>query len=398
MKRQRLITLVLILFPLALGWAGSILSSYGPGLYYRFASARTMGMGGANIAFNDPFSVSRFNPAANVRLSYTTLMLQFVYEGTNTSDGEAKANTGYANLDGFTFAVPIRRNTSFQFSLQPWTRMNYHLAFENTLEGNEYTKRIQGEGGINSLEAGLAWAPIPSVSLGLTVHYLFGRLKETWRVDYSGSDFEDTADTYSTKNNGFAFTWGLLVHPTQRLSLGAVYTTKGQLDNTTHYYTTFNTTGQSVDGELTMPSNLGFGAQYLLTKTFRIVGDYEIQKWSDFDITYRKKLATADVKRFAFGFEYLPSTEPMARFFKKVTYRAGFTTQPFFGYDLERDSIRETWFTLGAGIPFYMNASQIDIGLGIGRRGSLDKNGLKENLIRLTLSWTGGERWFLRRY
>ena len=398
MNLRKTILYIALFSALSSSWADSILSSYGPGFYYRFPMARTMGMGGANIAFNDPTSISRINPAANTKLNYTTLMLQFAYEGNRCADDFDHANTGYANLDGFAFAIPLSRNASFLFGLQPWTRMNYHLSFEHTLQVTDYIKRIQGDGGINSMDISLSWAPHPMLSLGLTGHYLFGRLEETWRVEYDGNGFTNTNDVYATKNEGLSWTAGVLFQPHRRLSLGAFYTAESQLDNTTQYSTVYDGTGQSIDGSLTMPACLGLGFQILAQKNLRITGDYEWQDWTEFKLTFRDRLTTTDVHRIAFGMEYLPSFNPMANYFKKITYRAGFSTQPFFGLDLEGNRIQETWFTVGAGIPFYMNVSQIDVALGFGRRGNLDNNGIKEDLVRLTLSWTGGERWFLRRY
>ena len=49
-----------------------------------------------------------------------------------------------------------------------------------------------------------------------------------------------------------------------------------------------------------------------------------------------------------------------------------------------------------SAILFYGDIGRIDVGLGFGKRGSLDKNPVEESFFRLMISVTGGEKWFTR--
>jgi len=398
MKRFYNIFILLLVLTGTTVQASSVLSSYGPGLYYRFPSARAMGMGGASIAVVDPTSVSRLNPAANTRLSVTTVMLQFFYEGNQYSDATSGANTGYANLDGFQFAVPLGNQMSANIGMQPLTRMDYHVSLDKSLDGFDYTKRVQGEGGLNTLDISFCWAPTHFFSFGLTGHYIFGRFKETWWVEYEDPAILKTRDVYSTNGSAVNFTLGFMFYPSERLAFGAVYTPKKEIVNKTTFTPVFEYETPKVDGYVTLPASLGFGAQYLAAKNFRLAADYEIQDWTEFEMSGRNPVDMANVQRISLGAEYKPSLDPLAAYFKKCTYRAGFATLPFYGKDRDGDIIRETWFTVGAGMPMFHGLSQVDISIGFGRRGDLSKNGIKEDLFRVGVSITGGERWFLRRY
>ncbi len=83
---------------------------------------------------------------------------------------------------------------------------------------------------------------------------------------------------------------------------------------------------------------------------------------------------------------------------KRIAYRLGFSYQPYFSLDPDGKTITEKWITMGIGFPISRSASQIDIAFAFGKRGSIKTNGLSENLFRLSLSITGGEKWFIRHY
>lgn len=389
---------IFMFFAVASLKADSVLSSYGSGQYYRFSSARSMGMGGVSFAVTDPAAIARLNPAGNTRLAVTTVMLQFYYEGNQYSDATGDAHNGYGNLDGFQFAVPLGNRMSAAIGLQPLTRMNYNLTMAKSLSGFDYTKTAIGEGGLNSLNISFGWAPSPLLSLGIKGHYIFGRFKETWTVDYDDPAMNTTKDIYTSNGNAINVTLGLIFSPSTRFSLAAVYTPGQEIVNETEFSPVFTYDSPKLDGRVTLPASLGFGMQYLPTKNLRVAADYELQDWTDFEMSNRNPVEMARVHRISLGAEYKPSSEPLVNYFKKCTYRAGFATLPFFGKDQDGDMIRETWFTLGMGLPMYHGLSQLDLSVGFGRRGSLSLNGIKEDLIRVGVSFTGGERWFLRRY
>ncbi|MCK5145932.1 hypothetical protein KAR48_04200 [bacterium] len=398
MKKFKLVLFSLAIFSVVNIYAGDVLSSYGVGLFYRNADARSLGMGGTQISNFDAYAISRLNPAANTMLKRTTIMLHFFYDGNILSNGIEKASDAYANLDGFQFAVPLSNSMNFRLGLQPWTRMEYHITQNKTLDDQDYIKRFKGEGGINSLDMSFAWAPTPSLSLGITGHYLFGNLKESWWVDYNNTEFTNSVDIYNTKATGITTTLGFTFKVSPSLSFGGIYTPKTTLINKTTYQNVFKVDDNIIEGTTVFPSTLGFGIQYLPKRTWRIAGDYEIQDWKKFKHSTRNVSSMQTVHRISAGTEYLPTLNPLAPYYKRITYRAGIAFMPFFAEDAQGNEINETWLTVGAGLPFFLNLSRIDISLGFGRRGKLSLNGFKEDLIRLGVTITGNERWFLRRY
>ena len=113
------------------------------------------------------------------------------------------------------------------------------------------------------------------------------------------------------------------------------------------------------------------------------------------DISINKTIQT---KRFAIGCEIRKTLNPNESLFERIAYRFGYFTQPYFHQDVEGNDIREHWISAGLGIPLLRNVSQIDIAIQYGTRGDLDTNGISEKLLRLNLSISGGEKWFVQRY
>ena len=103
-----------------------------------------------------------------------------------------------------------------------------------------------------------------------------------------------------------------------------------------------------------------------------------------------------EVRRISFGTELLSTRDPFAPYLKRVAYRMGLTYQPYFCTDPEGNTITEISGSIGFGLPMLMNSAVIDIALMFGKRGSLATNGLEENLFRIALAISGGEKWFIR--
>ena len=142
MKRLRLSPGARILFLAVLG-AGSpllasVLSSVGAGMPVESPGARSMGMGGLSIAVADDRSVETLNPAALHRIHLTHLSIQYVSDQSRYGDASGSAFSAYSNFNGFTFAMPLGRGAGVSAGLAPWTRMDFRLVFDHTLDGESY--------------------------------------------------------------------------------------------------------------------------------------------------------------------------------------------------------------------------------------------------------------------
>ena len=228
---------------------------------------------------------------------------------------------------------------------------------------------------------------------------MFGEMEEKWKVVYDAIDFIPSIDLFSTKNWGFNYTAGIILRPFKKLSLGAIYSPEVNLKNKTNaYYSFFEDTSLSHEGSLVYPGSWGVGASLQIKPNLTVGAEFQQKDWTTMAINDQIIEGGYSSTRFSLGGEFLPSKDETAPYWKKIQYRMGFSTQPYFVLDPEGNTITEQWFTIGFGLPLFRHQSQADIALSFGKRGSLDTNGLSENLFRLSLSITGGEKWFTRSF
>ena len=399
--KSRFILIVIFIFQLVQSSnGGTILSSKGAGTPYYFPNTRNMGIGNLGIAQCDSLTISRINPAGLYTIKTTRLSIQYFYENNRYKDNEnGSATSNYSNLYGFTFVLPLGSGIGFAVGLAPITRMDYKLAFSNTLMGESYTKSIEGQGGLNTFNFSFYWAIRHNFSLGISGNYLFGRLKEEWKVTYEGKGFTSSDDIFSTKNWGYGYTAGIIYRPFKSITLGTVFSPKTDLTNRTDiHYTFFNDSIKSHTGSFLFPGYWGVGTFCHIKKVGHIGIEFFQQDWPMLHINNKKVDNVQKVQRISIGYESTPSRDYSAPYSKRMAYRLGFFCQPYFSLSPNGKTITEKWITIGFGFPISRSASQIDVALSFGKRGSIKTNGLSENLFRLSFSITGGEKWFIRRY
>ncbi len=378
--------------------AGSILSSRGIGIYSRYALPRSLGMGGISIALSDPYYFSKNNPASLLRLRTTRITLQYRYELNQYQDPVASANSTYSNFDGFCLAFPLGSGMSAMIDLSPYTKIDFMLDYNKTLMNQDYQKTVEGSGGLNQLSFSYSWGINEKLGIGISAQYTFGRMKEEWRVNYEDDSFNDSQDVFSVKNSGMAFTYGLFINPLKGLDLAATYSPGFTVRNNEDLYTIFATEQIHSESDITLPPSFSIGASGRINSFLLLGAEFTGRDWTKMKINGQTPDRMKNVTILGCGAELFASNKLNDPYWKRMAYRIGFNTQPFYYTDLEGNTIREHWLTLGFSLPAFMGISQIDISVGIGRRGSLDPNNISENLLRLSASITGGEKWFVRRY
>ena len=377
----------------------SVLSSAGIGLPARDPGARFMGMGGISIALADDQSASTLNPASLHRIRMTQLSIQFISDQGRFRDASGSISASYVNFNGFSFAVPLGRGIDFGMALVPRTRMDYWSSFDGAVGGESFAKTVHGTGGLNTAEVSLAWDIRSVVGFGLTAHYFFGKISESWRILFNGSQFTNTYNLINTRNHGFGITGGFIAHPSRALSIGCVYRPSVRISTTTEIFgSPVIATAVTRDGNLDFPQFMGAGAQYTLAKGLSAGVEYSEEAWNRLKVNGVAVPNLLKRVRFSGGAEWLRGQLPTDGYFKRMSFRAGFCVERFYLSDLKGGSVREILGTFGIGFPLITSASKVDVALGFGKRGDLGSNGFSENCVRIGVSATIGEKWFVRKY
>ena len=399
MKYIKILSVSLILTISSIAMGGSIFASRGLGMPYTAPNARSLGMGGVQLSNYDTQNISSMNPATMSAVEMTSLSIQYIHDVTTSQDNISKVTTDYGNLQGFDFIVPFGKEISMGLSLRPLTRTDYYLNFEVEQSSNvSYIKTIKSSGGLNAASMSASWGLHPMLKLGITTHYYFGKFSEDWTVTYDNSGFTSTKDEFMTRSSGLGYTLGAIVLPLPHLSVGVTLTPQSTLDTETDLSSTFNDSLLSKDGSFTYPTSWGLGVSYNITDLGMIGFDIKSQSWGNLEINKIKKDDVKNTLGYCLGFEMRRSDNPYASYIRRMAYRAGLFYTPLPMLDNQGDSIVESGFSVGLGLPLMMNKAYIDFSFAMGKRGSISKNDLEENIYRFSLNISGTEKWFQRRY
>ncbi|MDZ7319600.1 MAG: hypothetical protein ONB11_10620, partial [candidate division KSB1 bacterium] len=401
------IMMILIGSWLSPGLAGSYYNSRGFGELRYSSNAQAMGLGGSLVAVPDGFHINLVNPASLPFISVTRLSGDFIHEAIWSQTSTAEGFTKYTNLNGVSMALPIVQNKlTLALGLIPISQFDYDYSLSGSINDYQYRKTIRGTGGLNKIVFSGGGSVTKFLRLGVSFHYNFGKLEQTWLVDYTSDLFWDTWDKLTRKMWGPGYSAGILVRPTSNLFVGAVYAGSSPLTIQDHVYN--RTQKGSLIGvidrykmdphEVTMPAMWGIGMSYLALKKFVITSDIIYQPWADFRRVNQSATDYYDDYRIGGGIEMLPSLNMLAKYYQRMNYRLGYFYHELNFKNATGAKITEYGVTTGVGLPYYGSFGRVDVALRFGNRGTLDQGLIKETIFQLFISVSGGEKWFNRAF
>ncbi len=362
-------------------------------------------MGGSLIAVTDQFQINVLNPAGLTFIPLTRLSGDFIHEAiwnrTKFENGFVK----YTNLNGISLAIPLKEEKLVtSIGIIPTSQFDYEYSILDTINNFGYSKRIKASGGLNKISFGFGLAVTKNIYLGNYLHVNFGKIQQTWTLDYVSDLFWDSYNRLTRKMWGINWTGGLIIRPNSHLYLGAIYSSKYKLkyNEQTDNFTQQGSLIYSIDKfktedqKTTIPELWGLGITYILKQKYRLSTDFLYQPWSNFKVENSLSSNYNDSYRLGFGIEMLPSTNILAKYHEKMTYRAGYFFRQLDFQDKNGNNVTEYGISVGAGFPYYGTWGRIDVALRFGQRGNLSSNPVKENIFQIFISVSGGEKWFFR--
>lgn len=397
-------------------------SVFGPGIVQPYLNVRNMALGGIGTGLSGRGNMNPLNPAT-YRTGVDTLSVRFDI-GFNVSlngltqemnGSRAKNHSTSGGLSNIEFYFPVCKWYKMAIYLLPLTDMFYKTSyFSDNGDLNPYVGKTQliheGDGGISKLGWGhaLGWGP---VTAGVNLSYLFGKLMQTSTLKF----LDDTLAKYAgaseyyteTRLNGFGLDVGLTavipIKEYQTFTIGAAYSLKSTL------YAKRTTLAQGVfgsytdtaympeaarSGRYTFPSSLRVGVSYEYENQCVIGADFAYAWWKEYS-EYGK---TYDFFRNTYSanvgaeLKNNPQATTVAR---RFAYRIG----GFFQNNYTAYTDKELYsygFTVGLGIPVRKSRSLINVGLQFGQTGSLKRGQIRENFMRVGVSFSSVETWFVK--
>ncbi len=366
-------------------------------------------MGGINM-YRDSIHYNINNPASLTELKYINLSLGMNNNFIDISDASGSKQLSSHNVTYFSLAIPIGKKFGVGFGILPISSTGYKIY---TKMDNDDIYTNESTGGISRLFLAGAYKVTDNLSLGLEYQYHFGYIdhenkwilpnittytKERGVLEMKGSSFKAATD-YKLELSNKKY---LNLHSYYRLQSNL----QGNYTENTGLFTVTSSGEELVESlsketssaDITLSSELGFGIGYGLKSKWFVGAEYDYLGTKNsrnpyYDPSY---LQYKDGYRLKFGGMYTPEYNSLTKYWKRITYRAGFNASNS-GMSVYGEDISDFGITFGLGLPSIKGLSNLNIGFELGQRGKVTEKLVKENYFNLHISLSLNDRWFIKR-
>lgn len=376
--------------------------------------------GETGVADYSSYSLFLSNPASLANLTYTTYGLGVTNSTLKATDGLNSERSSVTSLSYLALGVPIGDKAGFAFGLQPNTNVGYSLLQEFTDANDLVTESnlFSGSGGTNRVFLGYGRKFHKFATVGIEGSFIFGRLSNNILNRRDNVQFATQSETNSNIS-GFVLKVGIQYHkPLKKkkdieLQLGATASLNSNLTNRGDellFSLLNNTSGaiiprdtilnQSFNGKVKNPFKstvgIGIGKHY----NWNMSLEYAYQGAISFSggvldggssiVNYKS------ANRISFGGYYLPNYNSVTSYWDRVTYRGGIKYKQT-GLVVNNEDINEYGISFGVGMPLGKELSTLNLGLELGKRGTINSGLVKENYFNLRIGFTLNDKWFVKR-
>lgn len=402
-------------------------SRYGFGLLGDGGNAFNKGMAGTAYGMRGGTEINAKNPASLSAVDSLTLLfdLGLSLQNGNFKQGSTSTNARNTSVDYVSAAYRVAPRLGMVLGLRPYSTIGYETSSvettNNGLSTTTKTTTYSGDGGLHEAYAGIGWAPIRPLSVGLTAGYLWGNLSHTTTMDFDDSNVNTTYQKYDAEIRTFRAEFGLQyeqnIGKKDVLTLGFVYGLGHNVNRTAHYYNVMSGTSTTNGDTLScarafaLPHTFGVGLSWTHNRSLRIGADYTFLKWGSVKypmlshntatgeyLFSSRKGQFDDQHKLSLGLEYVPNAEGL-KWRQRVRYRAGFAfSTPYARVD-GQDGPRSYAATAGVSLPIvtmYNNRTFLNLSLGYEHVEPKVAGMMKENYYRISIGLTFNERWFMK--
>lgn len=389
---------------------GSLYTRYGTGdLQYSF-SARRLSLGELGAAYFDRNYLSYYNPASWAGLTLTRFEAGVNFKGLDIKDNSNSAFYSDAQFSGFLVGFPISKayGVTLTLGLMPYSHTKYSVTAEETNPGlGTYTSKFQGNGGLYKYVIGTTYSTPFYFTLGASFEYFTGKSEFNSNLDFpANSNLGDSFYQKRYSYKGLGTTIGLISNDfsnilgesqISNLRVGALfsYSPELQTDTTIFAQTTVGTDTLSFGNVKTnLPIKMGVGLAFTINKKHNLSLDYLLQPWSNYKFNGKKSPLLNDLYKISLGYEFNNLASQFSSFWEQIILRAGLSYEQT-QYKIYGESINQFSVHGGFSLPLSI-ANTLDFGFMYGIRGTNANGLMKENIYRMSVSFSFGDLWFIR--
>lgn len=385
---------------------GSSYSSLNLGDLETITNGVAAGRAGVETAVPSVVQLNGLNPAAWSSLTFVSIQTALSFEQYNVSTADASLWQNRVSLKSFSVGLPASRTKGFTIGLgvRPLTTVNYATASDVLVPNVDTvvsgTRTSNGSGGVSEGFIGASYRPFSWLSVGASLGIQFGASTELTRFEINSSNYNEAAIDNTTRYSGISGSFGVIVQPIEKLSIGAAITPPSTLNAETISLGLFRegVSDDTLNIDTTeishaIPLRMSVGASYQIGRTL-LSGDLLLQSWAGSSTLDNAR----NRMRTAIGIDYLPNTSAGSRGTDRWTLRAGLWREQTY-VTIDDVGIDAMGVSFGGSIPFSPTAhlgsgAGIDLGIELGTRGSTENGHSKELFGKLTLGLLINEMWF----
>ena len=399
-------------------------------------------MGGLGNSYFDSYHLNFENPATLAFLKATAFDIGLQMQRTRLSDNDGSSIQWSGNMAYLSLGFPLRNplneandqvfgNQKFNFSwgmgfnITPISTISYDITEVDNLENiGTFNRNFSGNGGFWKATWGTG-VKYKNFALGTNLGFLFGKNEFSRSIDFI-DELTAFDNIFSREYTARGFYWDIG-------ALYSIYLNESDLLNTSTIteprILTIGLTGKSatginlesdinevnilvasafdllvdtvnissgIQGDGTMPGELGFGATYYHENKFALGFDFKRTFWSQYTNDANPEQLD-NTTRMALGGYFRPDYRSNESFLKRISYRFGVYMEDD-PRTIENERIDNFGVTFGIGLPFawQRKISNLNLGVNLGRR-SID-NILSETFIKMHLGFTFNDNeWFIKR-
>ncbi|WP_294203379.1 hypothetical protein [uncultured Chryseobacterium sp.] len=396
-------------------------ATYGIGDVKYDNTIETSSMGGISTAFISDFT-SNFNfanPANNANFELTSIKLEATNENNyfKTDYNNTKSTKHSTYLSNISLAFPLSPKLKMGLSYQPYSSKSYNILHEDKNENGEIIRfnRFKGSGTLNTAQIALGYKVTDKLALGARANYYFGNLYDLNELAQPNAELINGYETRNSIHN-FNFTLGasyqnLNTSTDRKFTIGATTTFGNTSNMTTDYvnstYFYADAAGNTKSNEsiieqkstksknlLPLQASVGVGYGEENQWFVSLQGDYKKGE----SITYfGNTLDLQNSYRISAGGWYLPNYNNFRSYFSRIVYRYGAFYEKG-NLQIAGQNINKFGISGGVLLPFKNSSitrmSGLEIGLELGKRGTLKNNLINQNFINLKVGFNFADRWF----
>ncbi len=393
---------------------------YGVGELHTPGTVAQRSMGGVGVAMQSNLVYNPLNPAALGNMMQQSFIFNFGVEGQNfyAKQGDTKTSFNSFNVRDIAIQFPITKRLAMSASVTPYSSVGYRILTEeknpDVLADIGYVDYYYtGEGSITEAKLAMGWEPFKRFYIGASAMFYIGDIDRynTTRITALTAG-QGTFSSASKLNNlsasrimgNVGVQYHIIMKPKAALTVGAVYDFGGELKaKTKEFISSNNVFSDTVSmkkgvSPIALPRSISAGL-YFHSPKFVAGFDYVYQDWeSKNEYDEVNKVGYTNTHTYKLGLQFTPNRGDVRRVMNRWSYRLGArygqSYMTFYGTKLP-----EVALTLGVGIPIKLfGTSSIDVGVELGRRGTLSNGLIRDNYFKISLgmSMFGEDYWFSR--